>query len=192
MTRAEIRRLAVPVLACAALTGLGGCESFSQAFGLKRNAPDEFAVVTQAPLVIPPDFQLRPPVPGAPRPQQLTPQGDAQRALFEANIQPGASGSTEKQILAKAGAERANPEIKALVSKETTAVVPKEPGFVDQLMFWKDNAPPPEPQTTVVAPDEARRLKEAQILSAPATQGKTPVAKDESPGFFGRVLDWIF
>ena len=54
------------VLILAATGLLAGCESFSNAFGLKRSAPDEFAVVTQAPLVIPPDFQMRPPVPGAP------------------------------------------------------------------------------------------------------------------------------
>src|SRR5690554_7167653 len=37
---------------------------------LSRERPDEFAVQRQAPLVIPPDFELVPPQPGAPRPAE--------------------------------------------------------------------------------------------------------------------------
>ena len=37
-----------------------------------RDSPDEFAVQRQAPLVVPPDFQLVPPAPGAPRPGDST------------------------------------------------------------------------------------------------------------------------
>ncbi len=174
------------------LAVMGGCESFQNAFGLKRSAPDEFAVVTQAPLVIPPDFQMRPPVPGAPRPQQLTPQGDAQRALFERTLGEGTKGTTESQMLAKAQVERANPDIKQLVAKETNAVVPKDDGFVDQLMFWKSNTPDKPAEVVVDPGTEQRRLTEAQLVGRGATQGKTPALKEEKPGFFGRMFDWIF
>ena len=37
-----------------------------------RERPDEFAVQRQAPLVVPPDFSLTPPEPGAPRPSEGT------------------------------------------------------------------------------------------------------------------------
>ncbi len=40
--------------------------------GFDRARPDEFAVARAAPLVIPPDFSLVPPQPGAPRPQDAT------------------------------------------------------------------------------------------------------------------------
>ena len=46
----------------ASLSGCGGGSIFN------RDRPDEFAVQRQAPLVIPPDFSLVPPEPGAPRP----------------------------------------------------------------------------------------------------------------------------
>lgn len=39
---------------------------------LNRDRPDEFAVQRQAPLVIPPDFALVPPAPGAPRPSDTS------------------------------------------------------------------------------------------------------------------------
>ena len=44
--------------------------------------PDEFAVARQAPLVIPPDFSLVPPKPGAPRPQEADSSTQALQALF--------------------------------------------------------------------------------------------------------------
>ncbi len=171
---------------------LGGCDTFSSVFGLARTAPDEFAVVTQAPLVIPPEYKLRPPAPGTLRPQQLTPQADAQRALFERTLAEGTKSSIEQQVLTKAQVERANPEIKQVVARETTAVVPKDEGLVDQLMFWKSSTPE-KPQEVVVDPgQESKRLTEAQLIGAKATDGKTPTAKDEKPGFFGRMFDWIF
>ena len=42
-----------------------GCQSIREAAGVTKSPPDEFAVVTKAPLVIPPDFNLKPPKPGA-------------------------------------------------------------------------------------------------------------------------------
>src|ERR1700749_332981 len=50
---------------------LAGCGEVRESLGLGRNAPDEFAVVDRPPLSMPPDFDLRPPQPGAPRPQAV-------------------------------------------------------------------------------------------------------------------------
>ena len=50
--------------------GLAGCQSASHALGMAKVTPDEFRVVTKGdPLVLPPDFALRPPARGEPRPQ---------------------------------------------------------------------------------------------------------------------------
>ena len=49
--------------------GLSGCNSAGQALGITKVTHDEFRVVTKAPLTIPPDYSLRPPSPGEPRPQ---------------------------------------------------------------------------------------------------------------------------
>lgn len=48
---------------------------------LNRDRPDEFAVARQAPLVIPPDYSLVPPQPGAARPQDLNARGQTLEAL---------------------------------------------------------------------------------------------------------------
>ena len=67
MKRLPVKRLA-GLLIC--LPMAAGCGDLREAAGLTKKSPDEFAVTTKAPLVIPPDFNLRPPAPGAP-PAQL-------------------------------------------------------------------------------------------------------------------------
>ena len=64
-----------------------------------RQAPDEFAVQRQSPLVIPPDFSLVPPAPGAPRPGDTTSSQQALDALFP----PQARSSVETNALNRAG-----------------------------------------------------------------------------------------
>ena len=56
-------------------------DELTRTFGLTRDAPDEFQVTTRAPLSMPPDFTLRPPRPGATRPQELTQREQAEAAL---------------------------------------------------------------------------------------------------------------
>src|SRR5271168_1377960 len=74
------------LMRCAALAALAvaltGCESLRQAAGVTKEPPDEFAVVTKSPLVIPPDFNLRPPKPGAAPTNQVSPTESAEAALY--------------------------------------------------------------------------------------------------------------
>lgn len=66
-----------------ALLLLGGCgEEMRKSFGLGKNAPDEFQVVRRAPLSLPPDFALRPPQPGAVRPQEGSATEQARSAIL--------------------------------------------------------------------------------------------------------------
>jgi Protein of unknown function (DUF3035) len=58
--------------------------------GLDQVGPDEFAVESRAPLTIPPEFDLRPPQPGAPRPQEITAAERAKKVIDTAG--PGEPG----------------------------------------------------------------------------------------------------
>lgn len=69
---------------------LSGCTGFKQAVGLEPTMPNEFAVESSPPLTIPPDFDLRPPEPGAPRPQEESMAKQAQQVIDQAG--PGAPG----------------------------------------------------------------------------------------------------
>lgn len=79
------------LIVAAALGGavvLSGCEGVRSSLGLGKNPPDEFQVVSRAPLSLPPDYNLRPPEPGAPRPQEGTARDQAQDAVFSSGAQP--------------------------------------------------------------------------------------------------------
>ena len=95
---------------------LAGCASN----GLDRDRPDEFAVARQAPLVIPPDFALTPPAPGAPRPAEGTASSQALDALFGG---PAPRSQVETSALDRAGA--AEPGIRTSVGDPTTNTVAK-------------------------------------------------------------------
>ena len=97
------------LVACSTLA-LGGCGAFENFGGNKKVSPDEFKIVSHSPLTMPPNAELRPPRPGEPRPQEVTPADQAKEALSPAlagrtqarvNAGPDAvrSGSTSEQAL---------------------------------------------------------------------------------------------
>lgn len=98
----------------AMLAACGGSGIFN------RDRPDEFAVQRQAPLVIPPDFTLTPPAPGAPRPADGTAQEQALDALFGG---PAPRSNIETSALDRAGA--AAPSIRSVIGDEGTNTVAK-------------------------------------------------------------------
>jgi len=121
---------------------LMGCQSLRDAAGLQKKSPDEFAVTTKAPLVIPPDFNLRPPMPGAPPANTLDPSSNAEAALF-ANTDPqtvaaGMRGNYtpgEKMLLANAKVERADPGIRARLNADQRAAIQNaDRSFTDRVL----------------------------------------------------------
>lgn len=104
-----------------ALTGSALLLSACGGSGLfNRQRPDEFAVQRQAPLVVPPDFALVPPAPGAPRPNDQSTAAQAQSALFGP---PAARSSVEAAVGQKSG--QAAPSIRSTVGDPSTSTVAK-------------------------------------------------------------------
>lgn len=99
-------------------TLLGACSQGGSLFNRVR--PDEFAVSRQAPLVVPPDFSLMPPNPGAPRPQDLDSSKQALDALFGG---PAPRSALETDALGKAGASAVS--IRSVVGDPKTKTVAK-------------------------------------------------------------------
>lgn len=112
-----MRKTTAFLLIAGASTLLAGCGSTGL---LGRDRPDEFAVQRQAPLVIPPDFSLTPPAPGAPRPAESTTQQQTLDALFGP---PAPRSDVEKAALNRAGS--AAPGIRSSVGDPGTATVAK-------------------------------------------------------------------
>src|SRR4051812_7406544 len=122
-----------------AAAGLAGCQSASRALGMSKVTPDEFRVVTKAPLVVPPDYGLRPPAPGEPRPQELQPESAARSAILGAR-EAQVRSDGEKLLVAKAGAEKADPLIRYVVDDEFGDIAHKDKSFADRVMFWRGSS----------------------------------------------------
>jgi hypothetical protein len=177
----------VAPLVCLALGTLvlSGCGGARQTFGLDRAPPDEFSVVTRAPLAVPPEYNLRPPQPGAPRPQESETRQQAASAVFgsapvtrqQATAASPAVTTGESALLAQAGATQTSQGIRSTVNQETTAMAAQDRRFIDSLLFWRT----PEPPGTVVnAQKEQQRLRENSALGKPVTEGDTPIIERRS------------
>jgi hypothetical protein len=114
---------------------LGACSHTSSALGLSKATPDEFRVVAKAPLIIPPDYSLRPPKPGEPRPQELQPESAARVALLGQREGENRSDG-EKLLVAKAGADKADPLVRFVVDDEFGDIAHKDKSFADHVIFW--------------------------------------------------------
>jgi len=174
----KLTRVAVGALLIGA-AALAGCQSASRAFGLAKVTPDEFRVVTKAPLTLPPDYSLRPPQPGEPRPTELQPESAARQAL-EGQRAADVRSDGEKLLVQKAHADQADPLVRYVVDDEFGALAHKDKTFADWVMFWK----PGKPQTPEagLGPDDSRPLDPAieEKRVASLTGGKTIVIARKS------------
>ena len=178
---------------------LAGCGSLGGILGQEKKAPDEFAVVSRAPLSGPPDFSLRPPADGTqPAPASATAE-QARRSVFglngqQANVNFGQTSKSpgEAALLRRARADEASPQIRKQIEEETTSLVAENESFVDSLVFWRQN---PSPTERLVDPAaEAQRLRENEALGKEPTEGETPSYSTESEekGALNRLLDGLF
>ncbi len=97
---------------------LAGCASL---FG-RNQAPDEFEVARNAPLIIPPDYTLTPPVAGTASTTPTDAQAQAIEALFGG---PAPRSSSESSLLERAGRDRAAIGARSSVSDPNLRIVDK-------------------------------------------------------------------
>ncbi len=113
MRKAVFLTLVLPALA------LGGCNIFGDR---QARSLDEFAVARNAPLVIPPDYTLTPPVAGTVSTTAESAQAQAIEALFGG---PAPRSSTETSLLESAGRDRAELGARSTAGDPDTRVVDK-------------------------------------------------------------------
>jgi hypothetical protein len=177
------------VATMAAALGLAACsgDDLTRNFGMTRDAPDEFTVTTRAPLSMPPDFSLRPPQPGASRPQEQSTSDSAQATLTggDSLAAPAPTPGTtpgEAALLAAAGPPPPG-DIRAKVDAD--AVKGGDRTLTETLLFWQT---PPKPGTVVDPTQEAARLHENAALGKPPDDGETPVIKPKTTSWFDRIF----
>lgn len=154
--------------------GLGACSTAKDQLGLTKQTPDEFMVVKNAPLSMPPDYSLRPPQPGAPRPQERAAAQAAKVTVFGEETVAGAQAAptnAEAILLQKSGSTNANPNIRNVVDAESEDVASENQTVANKLLGWGND----EPGASVVnATEEAQRLKQNAAEGRPVTDGETP------------------
>jgi len=136
-----------------------GCSSTSRALGLEKSAPNEFNILTKAPLIVPPEYNLRPPAIGASSAENNYTQRSAREALL-GDVDDADPSRGEIALMAKAGVNRANPEIRLEIDG-VNSVERKSAGFTNRVLFWQngqvlDGQGVPVP---LDAENEARRLE---------------------------------
>jgi len=182
---------------------LSACSSdLSRTFGFTRDAPDEFEVTTRAPLSMPPDYTLRPPRPGATRPQEMTAPRAAEAALVpQTALGPGAAGASgaavgasaasvtsgEQALVAAAGAP-APANIRRQIDADA-AVDANSRSFTDYLMFWRSPTPPPG--VAVDPQKEADRLHANAALGQSVNAGSTPIIVEKKAGIWQTLFGWL-
>ena len=170
---------------------LAGCDNggLARTFGLTRDAPDEFLVTTRAPLSLPPDYNLRPPRPGAPRPQEQSERRQAEEILVpQTALGPstaGAASAGQSALLQQTGAN-APADIRRRVDQEAR-LDKADDGFIDQLLYWRKG----DARTAVVDPAaEAARVKVNAALGQSQDTGTTPIIQQKQKGWFQRLFSW--
>jgi len=146
------------LVAIGAALALAGCNGKPQPLGMTQGSPDQFQSVAHMPLTVPPDYNVRPPAPGAPSPQEGTTAAQPQTPLSansdgtapatgDAANEPAQSAG-EVALLQNAGAAGIDPGIRAQIDTETAAQVERDQGLISRLVLW--GTAQPEGQTTII------------------------------------------
>ncbi len=177
-----LRRHRQPLLGLALVAlALTGCSDVRRSIGLDRQSPDEFTVVSRAPLSMPPSLaSLPPPRPGAMRPQDSTSSAVAAASVFGGSSRgaaAAAAGKTqgESALIAQAGAKSGiEPGIRNKVDQETTQLIVADKRWIDTLLFWQTQE---QPFSVVDPKKESQRLREAQATGKPLNDGTVPTVE---------------
>lgn len=140
--------------ALASLIAVGGCEGVMNDV-VGQPGGDDFQAAKAPPLALPPDYNLRPPVPGGRGAPDRQASDQAKLAVFGIN-QPGVTPSGgnvvdtqqsagERALLNRAGSgARTGSGIRTEIDQETQDLKQSEDAFVDKIVNYDDENPPPE------------------------------------------------
>lgn len=187
ISRQGLSRLTRATFAASLMLALGACENVRDQLGLSKNSPDEFSVLTNVPLSLPPNYNLRPPVPGAARPQKISVQDQVKAALFNASPDNagGPASAGENALLARAGTNEEDSGIRAIINQDNAIYAEEGDSFVDSMIFWRDAR---QPGTIVDPAKEDQRLQEAEAVGEAPSAGQTAIIERRDQG----ILEGLF
>jgi hypothetical protein len=170
------------VAGCLLLAGaLSGCSgSVGETLGVGRRAPDEFQVVRRAPLVLPPDYALRPPQPGAEPSQQQDTSAQAQ-ALLTGRPRPAAgptAQSASELALLDQSQVRSDPDIREILVAENQDLVNLDEGRFLFILSWQRRRMEQRQEPVIDPVAESQRLAAGEAAGGVVTMrtGSEPIA----------------
>jgi hypothetical protein len=181
-----------------------GRGSVQNALGMGKRSPDEFAVVSRAPLILPPDYGLRPPRPGESRPGVDTPGERARASLVGPQPAAGADqevlaaafdeaspteSAGEQALVAQLSTGPTDPDIRRKIAEENVQLAQVEQELFTRLLMWRD---PQALGTTIDPAAETQRLRANRIEGRPLTEGESPVIVQRRKSVLQGFLSEVF
>lgn len=205
-------RLLVIIVGLSLLSACGGGGfDIRETLGVKNTAPDESTVVSTNPLSVPPDFNLRPPHPGAPRPQELDSSQAAKNILMGTNsadtqaqspvvdselatpVEPVTSQplstDAEQAFKDKLNLTQADPNVKETLTEEQLPVLEtdkKKQGFWSQFFGQKKDA---KKEPVIDASQEKKRIDQNKQEGKPVNEGDVKKKEQKEPSTLQRIFD---
>jgi Protein of unknown function (DUF3035) len=178
--------------------------SVQNALGMGKRSPDEFAVVSRAPLILPPDYGLRPPRPGESRPGVDTPGERARASLVGPQPAAGADqevlaaafdeaspteSAGEQALVAQLSSGPTDPDIRRKIAEENVQLAQVEQELFTRLLMWRD---PQALGTTIDPAAESQRLRANRIEGKPLSEGESPVIVQRRQSLLQGFLSEVF
>lgn len=172
-----------------------GCSSARDIVGLGKQSPDEFEVVTRAPLSLPPDYGLRVPIPNISRTQEksvkdsaddlISSRGSSSRQKLSRRNRLGATSPAEDAILGRAQARSSDDSIRAKLSSDNKTISGTDKKLIDKIIFWQGAEKP----GAILDPEkESKRINDLKSDGKTIANGDVPVIERADWG----LLDGLF
>ena len=113
---------------------LSSCASeLADVLGTNKLPPDEFTILTKPALIVPPEYNLRPPAEGEIRPDPQQPNRQLQSILFGQNKTDEFS-SSEINLMTGSDVAEAIPNIREVIDSEMRDVEEVSPNLESQIL----------------------------------------------------------
>lgn len=165
---------------------LNSCEgNVRENLGLKKQAPDEFMVLSHPPLNVPSNFELPEPTSEAKKKASTVPQ-EAKKLILGGSKKTKSISTGEEALLGKANTKKSNPNIREILSKDhSNDKSEKDAGIISKVMNIKENKKDP-----IIDPDaELNRIKKNKAEGKSVTEGEVPVIKQEPESVIKRLMN---
>lgn len=169
------------LLALALLISVSACGGdVKETLGMRRSAPDEFAVERRPKLDVPPEFKLRPPVAGDLGLKESAIRDELRTEVLGAST-PVIGGNAESVLLQKTGAQNSSSEIRTILGKEYGQ---DDPDLLDRIRSLSDDT---KTKTLVDADKERARISENKKEGKTISDGES-VSRSKGGSVIDKIL----